>query len=107
MDILTKVEEFIMLAIWSLQDQAYSLAIQKHITEISDEKWSLGTIYAPLERLEKRNYIQSYLSDPKPEKGGRQKRIYCITDAGKQALFKTKEVQNSMWDRIPAVSVNK
>ena len=62
MKLLTKVEEFILLAIWSLQENAYSLAIQKHISEISDEKWSLGTIYAPLERLEKRGYIHSHIS---------------------------------------------
>ncbi|MFC2141765.1 PadR family transcriptional regulator [Acidobacteriota bacterium] len=103
MKLLTKVEEFILLAVWSLQEKAYSLAIQKHISGISDEKWSLGTIYAPLERLEKRGFIHSYITEPKPEKGGRQKRVYCITDAGKNALVQSREVQKSMWDRIPAI----
>jgi DNA-binding PadR family transcriptional regulator len=105
MKLLTKVEEFILLAIWSLQEQAYSLAIQKHISEISDEKWSLGTIYAPLERLEKRGFINSYITEPTPEKGGRQKRIYCITDNGKEALVRSKKVQKSMWERVPAASL--
>ncbi len=105
MKLLTKVEEFILLAIWSLQEKAYSLAIQKHISEISDEKWSLGTIYAPLERLEKRSFIYSYITEPLPEKGGRQKRVYCITDEGKSALVQSREVQKSMWDSIPAVSL--
>ena len=104
MKLLTKVEEFILLAIWSLQEKAYSLAIQKYISEISEEKWSLGTIYAPLERLEKRGYIYSYITEPIPKKGGRQKRIYCITETGKDALNKSKEVQKSMWDRIPVIS---
>ena len=103
MKLLTKVEEFILLAIWSLQEDAYSLAIQKHITEISDEKWSLGTIYAPLERLEKRGYIYSYITEPVPEKGGRQKRVYCITDEGQKALIQSKDVQKAMWESIKAL----
>jgi DNA-binding PadR family transcriptional regulator len=105
MKLLTKVEEFILLAIWSLQEKAYSLAIQKHISEISSEKWSLGTIYAPLERLEKRGHIYSYITEPKHQKGGRQKRVYCITDEGKKALIQSREIQKSMWERALMVSL--
>jgi PadR family transcriptional regulator PadR len=105
MKLLTKVEEFILLAVWSLQENAYSLSIQKHISEISDEKWSLGTIYAPLERLEKRGYIHSHITEPKPEKGGRQKRIYKITEAGKKALIQSRNVHKSMWEQIPAITL--
>jgi DNA-binding PadR family transcriptional regulator len=57
-----------------------------------------------LERLEKRGYIYSYITEPIPEKGGRKKRVYCITDIGKNALFKSREVQKSMWDHLPAIS---
>ena len=106
MKLLTKVEEFILLAIWSLREQAYSLAIQRHISEISNENWSLGTIYAPLERLEKRGHIYSYITEPKPEKGGRQKRVYCITDGGKKALLQSREVQKSMWEKVSVVHQN-
>ncbi|MCP4726523.1 MAG: PadR family transcriptional regulator [bacterium] len=104
MNILTRVEEFILLAIWNLQENAYSLAIQKQISETSKEKWSLGTIYAPLERLEKRGLITSYLSDSIPERGGRQRRIYQITGKGKEVLIKTREVERSMWATIPGLT---
>ena len=99
--ILTRVEEFILIAIWNLQDDAYSLAIQRKISELSGNKWSLGTIYAPLERLERWGYILSRMSDPTPDRGGRQKRIYTITDLGKKALIRTKGVENTMWQSIP------
>ena len=101
MKILTRAEEFILLAIWRLQDDAYSLQIQQQIHEISGEKWSLGTIYAPLERLEKRGFIVSELSDSTPERGGRHKRIYKLTGEGKKALIRLKQVESSMWDNLP------
>ena len=101
MKLLTRVEEFILLAIWNLKEDAYSLAIQKNISEISEEKWSLGTIYAPLERLERRGFITTYMSDSIPERGGRSRRIYRITADGIKALMKTKEIEKSMWANVP------
>ena len=101
MKLLTRVEEFILLAIWNLKEDAYSLAIQKNISEISEEKWSLGTIYAPLERLERRGFITTYMSDSIPERGGRSRRIYRITTDGIKALMKTKEIEKSMWANVP------
>ena len=104
MKLLTRAEEFVLLAIWNLQENAYSLLIQKQIHEISGEKWSLGTIYAPLERLEKRGYITSTLSEITPERGGRQKRIYQLTPDGKKALVQIKEVHESFWKNLPDFS---
>ena len=104
MKLLTRAEEFALLAIWRLQENAYSLLIQKKIHEISGEKWSLGTIYAPLERLEKRGFIVSYLSEITPERGGRHKRIYNLTQEGKGALLKIKEVHESFWENLPTIT---
>lgn len=104
MKLLTRAEEYVLLAIWRLQDNAYSLLIQDQIHGLSGEKWSLGTIYAPLERLEKRGYIVSYLSESTPERGGRHKRIYKLTNEGKKALVRIKEVHESFWGDLPDLS---
>ncbi|MCP3681120.1 MAG: PadR family transcriptional regulator [bacterium] len=100
MKILTRVEEFILLSVMHLKEDAYSLPIQKKISEISGEHWSLGTIYAPLDRLEKKKYLESYLSETTPERGGRQKRIYRVTNDGLKVLKKTQEAHNQMWENI-------
>jgi len=104
MKLLTRAEEYVLLAIWRLQQEAYSLLIQKQIHVISGEKWSLGTIYAPLERLERRGYIVSSLSESTPERGGRHKRIYELTDDGKKALVRIKQVHESFWEALPDLS---
>ena len=104
MKLLTRAEEYVLLAIWRLRGDAYSLKLQREIHRISGEKWSLGTIYAPLERLEKRGYIASFFSDTTPERGGRQKRIYELTSEGKKALDRIKEVHESFWEDLPDLS---
>ena len=104
MKLLTRAEEYVLLAIWRLKESAYTLVIQKEIQHIAGEKWSLGTIYAPLERLEKRGYISSYMSESVPERGGRQKRIYTLTADGQKALVRIKSVHDSFWENLPRVS---
>ncbi len=103
MKILTRAEEFVLLAVWRLQGNAYSLPIRSMISEIAGESWSLGAIYMPLERLVKRGMLESYLSDTTPERGGRHKRIYRLTEEGKRALLKAKTAQSAMWADIPDI----
>jgi DNA-binding PadR family transcriptional regulator len=107
MKILTRAEELVLMAIWRLQDNAYSLLIQKQIQDLSGEKWSLGTIYAPLERLEKREYITSSLSETTPKRGGRHKRLYRLTEDGKNALIQIKEVHDTFWKQSPLIEESK
>jgi PadR family transcriptional regulator PadR len=103
MDLLTRAEELIVLAIWRLKDNAYCVPIHKQVSEITGEKWSLGSIYMPLDRLVKKGYLESYLSEATPERGGRHKRIYRLTREGKEALKKVREVQDRMWSDIPGI----
>jgi DNA-binding PadR family transcriptional regulator len=104
MKLLTRAEEYVLLAIWRLKEDAYSIKLQKEIFQISGEKWSLGTIYAPLERLEKRGYIESFFSESTPERGGRQRRIYQLTLEGKDALVHLRTVQEKFWDNLPNIT---
>ena len=98
--LLSRSEEFVLLAVWRLQDDAYSLSIQKEISSITGHPWSLGSIYTPLERLHRKRLLTSTLSDSTPERGGRKKRLYQLTDTGKRALLVVKTVENAMWDGI-------
>ena len=101
MKLLTRAEELILLAVWKLQDNAYCVPIRAKISEITEENWSLGSIYMPLDRLVKKGHLVSYLSESTPERGGRHKRVYKLTDAGLEALRRVKKVQANMWRDIP------
>ena len=101
MKLLTRTEEFILLAVWRLKEDAYSIPIREKLSEITDKEWSLGAIYMPLERLEKRGMLMSSLTESTPERGGRHKRIYSLTPKAKEALRFTYDVQKTMWEGIP------
>jgi len=101
MKLLTRAEELILLAVWKLAGNAYCVPIRAQLSEITGENWSLGSIYMPLDRLVKKGYLQSHLSDSTPERGGRHKRIYKLTDAGMKALLRVRQVQANMWQDVP------
>ncbi len=97
MKLLTRSEEFVLLAVWKLQKDAYSLSIRDMLSEITDYEWSLGSVYTPLERLEKKRLLRSSLSDSTPERGGRKKRIYELTRLGREELLGIRSVEQKMW----------
>jgi PadR family transcriptional regulator PadR len=101
LNLLTRAEELILLAIWRLKDNAYCIPIHEQVSSITREKLSLGSIYMPLDRLVKKGYLESYLSEATPERGGRHKRIYKLTHEGLKALQKIRNVQDRMWRGIP------
>lgn len=101
MKLLTRAEELVLLAVWRLQDKAYSIPIRKQVSETTGEIWSLGSVYMPLGRLKKKGYLESYLSEATPERGGRHKRIYRLTKDGMKELVRLRCVQEKMWQGIP------
>jgi PadR family transcriptional regulator PadR len=105
MNLLTRAEEHILLAIWELKENAYCVPIRQYISDITGENWSLGSIYMPLDRLVKKGYLDSYLSESTPERGGRHKRIYKLTKTGREALIKVREVQAAMWSNVSGLSL--
>lgn len=100
MRILTRSEEYVLLAVWRLQEDAYSLLIRERLTEITGYDWSLGSVFTPLERLTRRRLLTSRLSPETPDRGGRKKRIYQLTPEGKQALAEIRTVGEAMWAGI-------
>jgi len=101
MKLLTRAEELILLAAWKLENNAYCIPIREQLSEITGENWSLGSIYMPLDRLVKKGYLDSYLSESTPERGGRHKRIYKLTDEGMKALLIVKQIHAKMWGDVP------
>ncbi|MEM9895608.1 MAG: PadR family transcriptional regulator, partial [Bacteroidota bacterium] len=61
----------------------------------------LGVVHAVLNRLEKKGYITSELGEPTNERGGRRKRFFHISHAGKVALLQAKSQRDKLWSNIP------
>jgi PadR family transcriptional regulator PadR len=104
MNILSRAEELVLLAVWRLRENAYGVAVRRLINECTGEEWSIGAIYVPLDRLTEMGYLTATQADPTPERGGRSKRYYKLSRTGLEALRKTRRVQEAMWTGLPDVN---
>lgn len=99
---LSRTEEMILLAVFSLADRAYGLAIREHLKTLSGKRFSVGAIYVPLERLEEKGMLSSYEAEPTPERGGRSKRYYRLTSRGEEALEEIRTLHQALWEGYSA-----
>jgi PadR family transcriptional regulator PadR len=101
MKFLSRPEELVLLAVWRLKENAYCVPIKKQLVQYTSHDWSFGAIYDPLDRLEKKGFLESCLSDPTAKRGGKRKRIYKLTPNGILALIKIKKITDEVWEGIP------
>ena len=104
MRLLSRSEEYVLLAVWRLKGNAYTLSILDQISAVTGYKWQIGAIYVPLEKLRKKGYLKKTKGVPTPERGGRSKFLYELTDSGRKALKAIKEVQESAWAGVSRIT---
>ncbi len=85
--------------------EAYSVAICDELEKQTGRSAKLGVVHAVLNRLEEKGLVKSKLGDATSTRGGKRKRYYSITAAGKSALLKAKEVRDNLWNMIPGMSL--
>jgi PadR family transcriptional regulator PadR len=100
-DLLTRTEEIILLAVYRLEGDAYGVTIRRDIEETTGKKFSVGAIYVPLERLTNRGLLTSHVGEPTAERGGRGKRFYRVTPEGLKALQEVQQLNQVMWRGLP------
>jgi DNA-binding PadR family transcriptional regulator len=78
-------EYVILAAAVRLGESAYGASIRQEIEKTTGRSCSIGALYTTLDRLEKKGFIGTRMSDPTPERGGRPKRLVRVTAKGIQA----------------------
>jgi DNA-binding PadR family transcriptional regulator len=97
MDALGEFEQSLLLAIAHRGDGAYGVAIRQEIERRTGREIAVGALYTALDRLERKGYVSSTMSDPTPERGGRSKRYFSLRPAGATALRQSRERLDRMW----------
>jgi len=101
MKLLSRSEEFTLLAVRYLGEEAYGVAIRNQLRRMTAQSWAFGAVFVTLNRLEKKKMLGSKLSDPAPRRGGKSRRIYSLTPDGAEELARIKRVQQAAWKRVP------
>ncbi len=100
---LGEFEELVLLTVGVLNNEAYSIAISKEISRITKRKVSFAVVHSALNRLEEKGYVDSKLGGATKERGGRSKRLFTISQAGKKALLRARNQRDELWSLMPKV----
>ena len=96
-DALGEFEHAVLAAVAHLDETAYGVTIRREIESRTRRHVSIGALYTALDRLERKGYVTSTMSDPTPRRGGRSKRHFRLTSTGSGALQDSRDFLQRMW----------
>ena len=97
---LGEFEQMVMLAVARLDGGAYGMAILDELAERSGVEAAVASVYAALDRLERRDFVTSEMGESTPRRGGRAKRFFRLTPAGSMALSRSRRALDALWEGV-------
>ena len=88
---LGELEQTVMLALLRVGTDAYGVPVRDEIQRCTGRDLTLGTVYKTLSRLEDKGFVGSWTGEPTPQRGGRRKKYYKATGAGRTAVRQSLE----------------
>jgi len=103
MDLLTRLEEAILIAVLKLGDDAYGVPINREVSQFIKKSYTMGGLYFALDQLIRKEYLMKRTADPKPQRGGRSRSYYRLTPEGREALEAVRTHQIKLWQAVPQI----
>jgi PadR family transcriptional regulator PadR len=100
---LGEFELILLLTLIRLGDEAYGVPLSRELTLMRGRDVSVGSVYAALDRLELKGLVASSLGESTPERGGRAKRYFRVTEQGLRSVQETRKVLSKLWKSLPSV----
>jgi PadR family transcriptional regulator PadR len=94
---LGEFEQMLLLAMMQLGEDAYGVRLSQILEEQVGRRVSRGSVYVTLDRMEDKGWISSKVSEARPERGGRPRRIVAMTPAGVEQLKRSRGALLTLW----------
>lgn len=104
---LGEFEELVLLTIAILINEAYSVGICDELEKRTGRSVKLGVVHSVLNRLEEKGLVKSRLGEATNIRGGKRKRYYTVTNTGKAAITKARDLRDELWKAIPDFSLKR
>ncbi len=98
-------EELVLLSVGALKEQAYGVVIKEMLAEKTGKSPSIGALHSALYRLEDKGFLTSSEGGATAERGGRRKKFYVLTSAGKQALIDANQLRMEFSKNIEGLNL--
>ena len=105
---LGQLELMVLLAVMRPGANVYGVSISRDIARKSGREVALASVYAALERLERKGLVASSLGEPSAERGGKARTYFTPTAAGIKEAREARDTLRrlskglSAWEGEPA-----
>ena len=94
---LTTQEEYMLLAVYRLKDNAYLISIREYLESFTGKSMRIGSIFSPLDRMRRSGLLRTVTGEPSSKVGGRAIKYYFLTEEGLKSLSERRKLQEKMW----------
>ena len=101
---LGEFEESVLTMVIVQEGKGYGKSIVDGFMENINRKVSLSAVHITLYRLEDKGLVESDLGGATATRGGRRKRYYRVTNAGRELLYAMQDERLKLWKLMPAVT---
>lgn len=98
---LGEFEEIVLLWVSIQNEEAYGHSITEAIKVKMNRSVTMSSVHTALYRLEEKGFVKSELGGASATRGGRRKRIFSITNTGKEALLNARDARDKLWGLMP------
>jgi len=99
-DALGDLEQRILVVLMRLGPDAYGVPIVDEINRHLRRSVLRPSVYVALRRLENKGFVRSRLGDPEPRRGGRARRYFEVTSAGRRVLRESRRAWQRLWEGV-------
>ena len=101
MELLTRLEEAILIAVIRLEDEAYGVAVNREVSRMFGKAYTMGALYFALDQLVRKEYLGKRLGESTAQRGGKSKTYYRLTPEGREALKAVRAHEERLWKAVP------
>ena len=101
---LGEFEELVLLSVASLPNEAYGVSIMHYIIQETRRSVNISAVHEVLKRLQRKGYLKSSMGGATTERGGRRKRYFVLTAAGRKTLEKNMKLKLQLYKQVPNFS---
>lgn len=94
---LGELEQQILLVLLHLGEESYAVPIARQLGEMTGRRISPTGTYVILRRLEKRGFLESRVDAGGPERKGRPRRLFRITESALPHLRESRSALLTLW----------
>lgn len=98
---LGEFEEVVLLTVAFLGEGAYGVTVTQEIEQKTGRTVGFSSVHTTLQRLETKGFLRSQMGGATAERGGRRKRFFSVTAAGRKALVEVRQVREELWEALP------